>query len=428
MNEGDRASPALRPTRVRYRVVGLCLGLAAVTYLDRACIGTLAGEIMRDLHLTREQMSWVFSAFGLAYAAFEVPTAWWADRQGTRRVLGRIVLWWSAFTLATAAVWSFSSMLVVRFLFGAGEAGAWPCVGRTFSRWIPLMHRGRVHGVFFAAAHLAGAITPAIALWLAGIVTWRGVFLVFGLLGFVWVVAWRRLFRDEPRDHPDVNQAEADLIAAGREPERQSTHAGWTYWRRLLVHRNTWPLCFAYVANSFAFYFCITWLPTYLQEKHGISGGSLGIFAGLPLMVAVIGDLVGGALTDWAVKRFGLRLGRVGVCTIGYFAAGIAMLSATFTASPLMAIGLISLAVGATMVTLGATWGVCQEIGGAHVGVVGAAMNTVGQLGGIAGPPLVTWLVGTFSDWNAPIIAIGAYALVGAGLWCLVDPRAKIFE
>src|SRR5215217_2049764 len=149
-----------RPTRVRYRVVGFAIALAMVTYLDRACIATLAPDIMRDLDLSKAQMSWIYSSFALAYALFEVPTAWWADRSGTRRVLTRIVGWWSVFTMATAAAFSFTSLLAVRFLFGAGEAGAWPCVARTFSRWIPLRERGTIQGIFFTGAHLSGGLTP----------------------------------------------------------------------------------------------------------------------------------------------------------------------------------------------------------------------------------------------------------------------------
>mgnify|MGYP003348154917 CR=1 FL=1 len=144
-------------TAVRYRVVAMTMLMAGITYLDRVCISVLAPSIMRDLNITTVQMSYVFSAFTFAYALFEVPTAWWADRIGTRKVLTRIVLWWSVFTVATAAAWSYASMVVTRFLFGAGEAGAWPCVGRTFSRWIPLTQRGRVQGIFFSGAHLAGA-------------------------------------------------------------------------------------------------------------------------------------------------------------------------------------------------------------------------------------------------------------------------------
>ena len=125
-------------THVRYKVIAFAVALAAVTYLDRACVGTLAPNIMHDLGLTKDQMSWVYSAFALAYALFEIPTAWWADRRGTRNVLTRIVLWWSSFTMLTATAFNFVSLIVTRFLFGMGEAGAWPSVARTFSRWAGL--------------------------------------------------------------------------------------------------------------------------------------------------------------------------------------------------------------------------------------------------------------------------------------------------
>lgn len=415
------------PTRVRYRVIGLTVGLAMVTYLDRACIATLAPEIMRDLSLSKEQMSWVYSAFALAYGAFEIPTAWWADRQGTRRVLTRIVLWWSAFTVATAAASGFFVLVAIRFLFGIGEAGAWPCVARTFSHWVPLAQRGRVQGIFFSGAHLAGGLTPMIALALSGVVGWRGVFVVFGLVGVVWAFVWYRWFRDEPAQHPEVNQAEVALIAAGR-VKGEDGHESWAYWKRLFGHRNTLPLCLAYIPNSCAFYFCITWLPTYLREKHGFASVSLGFFAGLPLILAVIGDLFGGAATDWANRRFGLRWGRAGVSGLGNTLAGIAMIGAALVPHPVAAIALISLAVSATMFTLGATWGTCLDIGGRHVGVVSAAMNTAGQVGSFFSPLMVTYLLKRSGDWNTPVLAIGGLFLAGALCWAFIDPRQRVFE
>jgi ACS family glucarate transporter-like MFS transporter len=419
--------PPFRPTRVRYRVIGLMIALAMVTYLDRACIATLAPDIMRDLALSKEQMSWVYSAFAAAYALFEVPTAWWADRRGTRRVLTRIVLWWSAFTMATATTFSYASIVVTRFLFGAGEAGAWPCVARTFSRWVPLAQRGRVQGIFFSGAHLAGGLTPMAALALSGWLGWRGVFVVFGLVGVGWTIAWWHWFRDEPAQHPDTNEEECALIIAGRGPV-PTQHAGWSYWRRLLAHRNTWPLCFAYVPNSCAFYFCITWLPTFLKEKHGFTAVSLGFFAGLPLILAVVGDLCGGLATDWATRRFGLRFGRAGVSGVGNLVAGLTMIAATRVQDPVLAIVLISAAVAATMCTLGATWGTCLDIGGAHVGVVSAAMNTAGQVGSFFAPPVVIYLLREFGDWNAPVLAIGGLFVAGAACWLFIDPRDKVFE
>ncbi|MCX6954794.1 MAG: MFS transporter [Verrucomicrobia bacterium] len=419
--------PTVRPTRVRHGVVALAIGLAMVTYLDRACIGTLAPYIMADLSLSKGQMSTVFSAFAFAYALFEIPTAWWADRQGTRRVLTRIVLWWSAFTMATAAAAGVASMVIIRFLFGLGEAGAWPCVARTFSHWVPLSQRGRVQGIFFSGAHLAGGLTPMVALALNSHFGWRAVFIIFGTLGLVWAFVWHRWFRDEPAQHPSANAAEVALIAEGR-IRAPSSHEGWTYWRRLFAHRNTLPLCLSYIPNSCAFYFCITWLPTYLKEKHQFENLSLGFFSGLPLIFAVTGDLFGGAATDWATRRFGLRLGRAGVSGLGNLLAGLAMIAATFVHNPYAAIGLISLSVAATMFTLGATWGTCLDIGGAHVGVVSAAMNTSGQIGTIFGPPLVTWLLASTGDWNTAILVIGGLFLAGATCWLVIDPRDRVFE
>ncbi len=415
------------PTRTRYLVVACLVALAMVTYLDRACIATLAPQIMRDLDLTKAQMSLVYSAFALAYALFEIPTAAWADRVGTRNVLTRIVLWWSSFTIATAAAFGHGSLLVIRFLFGIGEAGAWPTAARTFSRWIPRHERGTVQGIFFAGAHLAGGLTPTLVLGLLWYLNWRTIFVLFGGLGFLWAAGWYYWFRDDPAEHPQVNAAELSQIVAGREAGGRHS-AGWDYWRRLLSHRNIWALCLMYFPNSFAFYFCITWLPTYLQEKHGFSATALGILAGLPLLLSVVADLFGGVTTDWAVARFGPRLGRSAVGGVAYVAAGLAVLLATVSQQPLLAGVLIAVATAASMFALGAAWGTCLDIGGNHAGVVSAAMNTSGQIGAVLSPPLVTYLAARFADWNAPLYLIGGLFFFGAVCWCFVDPRRRVFE
>lgn len=416
----------LLSSRVRYRVVGFMLALGAVTYLDRACIATLSPDIRRDLGLDKEQMSWIYSAFAIAYAAFEIPTAWWADRMGTRRVLTRIVAWWSAFTMATAAAWSFGSMLVIRFLFGAGEAGAWPNMARTFSRWIPKSERGTIQGIFFAVAHATGGLTPLIALAVAGLCGWRWTFVIFGIPGIVWAIAWHRWFRDDPEQHPSVSSAELEKIVAGRDPST-GQHEGWAYWKQLLRHRNTLFLCLMYFPNSFGFYFCITWLPDYLREQHGFDSMRLGIFAGLPLILSIAADLLGGVATDAVTRRFGLRIGRAGVGAASYLVAGIAMFLATTTTHPELAAWCIAASVAASMFTLGASWGAVIDVGGSHTGVVGAAMNTAGQIGSIVCPLIVIWLQKHY-DWNAPLHLIGALFLVGAISWCFINPHRKIFE
>lgn len=395
--------------------------MAAVTYFDRVCIANLAPDIMRELGLSRLQMSFVFSAFAVAYAVFEIPTAWWGERVGTRRVLTRIVLWWSAFTLATAAAFHYLALVIIRFLFGAGEAGAWPNAARTFSRWIPSAERGRVQGVFFAGAHLAGGLTPALVAWMKPHLGWRGVFVAFGLLGFLWAAAWHRWFRDDPGEHPKVNAAELEFIRSGRSME--SHHGSLGALKHLMGSRNGLGLCLSYFANGYGFYFLITWLPTYLEQVRGMSKSGLSLFAGLPLILSVASDLFGGVATDKLTARFGLRAGRAGVGVAAYTLAAVAILAAAGTPSAAAAAVLIAVASAATMFTLGASWATCIDIGGDHAGVLSAAMNTSGQAGAVLSPILLAWIVSHAGGWAAPLYVMGGLYALAALAWLLVDPR-----
>ena len=413
-------------TRARYRVVALATGLGMITYLDRACIATLAPGIVRDLGLSTIQMGYVFTAFQLAYALFEIPTAWWADRRGTRAVLSRIVLWWSFLTAATAAAFSYPVLLAIRFLFGMGEAGAWPCVARTFSRWIPMRERGRVQGVFFAGAHFVGGLTPALVLWLLTFMSWRAIFVSFGTVGLVWVAVWHTWFRNDPSEHSAVNAAELQAIVAERPPD--SHHSGGRqYWGRLIRNKNMMAMCVMYVPNCMIFYFCITWLPTYLKQRHGFDATSLGVFAGLPLIVSMPGDLLGGLVTDRLAARYGLRVGRCGLGAVAYVIAGAALLGAAASSTPIFAATLIAVATGMTMFTLGAAWGTVIELGRNHVGVIGATMNSVGNLAAMLNPLIVAYSVQWFANWNLPLYLMGALFLVGAVCWMVVDPEQPVF-
>jgi ACS family glucarate transporter-like MFS transporter len=248
-------------SRVRFRVVALGTALAMVTYIDRVAMGTIAPIVTREWGLTPSETGWIFTAFGLGYAIFEIPTAWWAEKLGTKAVLTRIVFWWSAFTMATAAAFNLTTMVIIRFLFGAGEAGAWPMAARAFSSWIPRLERGTVQGVFFAGAHLVGGLTPLLIGAMLGYMTWHLVLVIFGLVGLVWIAAWQRWFRNEPTEDPDVSPAELAHILQGRPPDSRHS-VGRDYWGRLFLSRNVVLLCLAYLSNSTIFYFCITWLPT----------------------------------------------------------------------------------------------------------------------------------------------------------------------
>ena len=416
----------MQPTRVRYRVVGLTVLLAMVTYLDRACIGKLAPEIMRDLHLSMVQMSSVFSAFALAYALFEIPTAWWADRRGTRAILTRIVAWWSVFTMATAGAFNYASLLATRFLFGMGEAGAWPCMARTFARWIPRRERGTIKGVFFAGAYISGAVTPSLVVLLLPHMSWRMIFVSFGLLGFLWAAAWYLWYRDDPAEHPAVNAAERELILAGR-PAEAGPSPGGAYWGRLLRQRNIIALCVMYVPNCVTFYFCITWLPTYLHERHGFDATALGVVSGLPLFLSVASQFLGGVISDRITARFGLRAGRRVPGIVGYSLAALAMFAAAASTAPVTAAVFIALATSSCMLTTAPAWGVCVDIGREHSAVVSATMNTAGQIGSIVSPLVVAYSVKWFANWNLPLYLLAGLFLVGAACWLVIDPEKPVF-
>lgn len=236
----------MAPTHARYRVLAWLCSLSMITYIDRVCIMQVQGDMQHDLGLSKQQFSWVFSAFALAYAAFEVPSGWLGDRLGPRKVLTRIILCWLMFTALTGCVprwdagiyvpWTSISLsgsllllLLVRFLFGAGEAGAYPNIAKASRNWIPFHERGRSQGLIWTFGRWGGALAPVLIIalsmpvaWL-GYDGWRGAFLLLGLIGLVWLIGFATYFRNTPQEHPGANQAERDLISGAAPTVEQPT-------------------------------------------------------------------------------------------------------------------------------------------------------------------------------------------------------------
>jgi MFS family permease len=413
---------------VRHKVLAFAVALAAVTYLDRVCISRAEEQVRTDLSLTKFQMSFVFGAFTIAYALFEIPTGAWGDRIGARRVLARIVIWWSSFTIATAAAFSYASLLAVRFLFGMGEAGAFPNVSKMFSRWFPAAERGTAQGIFFAGAHLGGGLTPLLVGALLDLMSWRWIFVLCGLVGFVWISVWYPWFRDEPADHPAVSVSELAHIESGRQPESPA-HLNATALRQILGDRNVIALCLMYFTQAYGFYFNITWLPTYLKEVRGFSSTSLGLLAGLPLVLSAVADLVGGLATDRLTRAFGLRVGRCGIGGVALLVAGLSLIAGTAVQDPVWSALLIAIAGASDSFLLGAAWGTCLDIAGPHAGLVTGAMNTAGQIGAVLSPIIVaSFLAEGAEDWATPLYIAGGVYLAGALCWLFVDPRRSIAE
>jgi MFS family permease len=426
------------PTRVRYGVLGLACSLSMITYLDRVCFGSVADYIKDEFGLTHTQKGLLFSAFALAYASFEVPSGWLGDVFGPRKTLIRIVLWWSFFTALTGLIWpvqgwiwlTFAALVGVRFLFGMGEAGAYPNVARAFHNWFPFSERGFAQGAVWMAGRFMGGVTPFIVNSLVikvahehgTTVYWRHCFWIFGCLGVVWCVFFWWWFRDRPEQKPSVNAAELALIKRGQVVGGAS-HAG-VPWRRILTSGNLWLLCIMYFCGAYGWYLNITYLPGYLKsvgvtrESHGAWAG---ILAGSPLLVGSLACVVGGLLTDWFIRRTGNRkwgrrlFGVVGhgLCAACYFAALLAPNVYSF-------VGLVALAAFWNDITMGSAWASCLDIGRKYSGIVSGCMNTIGNLGGA----LAGWTTGMVLDLYSDPVVVTAPALAGpSGAVLAADPQ-----
>ncbi|MEI6635204.1 MAG: MFS transporter, partial [Planctomycetota bacterium] len=314
------------PTRARTTVLWFLLLLAAIGYLDRVCISTASLAIQRDLGITKTQMGTVFSAFILCYALFEVPGGWLADRFGPRIVLARIVASWSLMTAVTGAATGFVSLLAVRALFGAAEAGMFPGAARVITRWFPAARSGRVFGLMLMTATMGGAVAQLLAAWLLQLVSWRWMFVIFSLVGFVWAWAWYVWFRDDPHSHPSVNHAELALI--GSDPPAPHPFVP---WGRLVRSGNLWLICLMYFSVIYGCYFYLTWLPEYLQTVRGFDLSMSGWLGAVALLGMSAGNVLGGWASDAFSRRFGRRVGRRLPGLIGLPLAAAAIVAATWT-------------------------------------------------------------------------------------------------
>ncbi|HEY7184769.1 MAG TPA: MFS transporter [Blastocatellia bacterium] len=409
------------PTNARRSLLGLIFALAVITYLDRLCISAAMPRMAAEFKLTPDQKGWIFSAFTFAYAVFEIPSGWLGDRFGARMALTRIVLWWSAFTMLTGAALGFWSLLVLRFLFGAGEAGAFPNIARAVSRWFPDREQGRAMGVSFVGLAAGSTMAAPVVLTLLQLQSWRWVFVEFGIAGALWLMAWRRWFRDLPEEHPAVNDAELKLIRAGRNDQEQSHHIP---WKTLLSGANLAFICLMYFAYGYGLYFYITWLPTYLLEARGFSVGSTKWLAAAPWMVSALAFWVGGWTTDWLARRTGnLKLARCGIGVFGYAASAVTLFAVARVEDGRAAALLLALALAFQSFTISSAWAVCLDVGRKYAGIVTGCMNTVGNIGGTIAPLVVGYAVKSYGSWTLPFYIMAAVFGFGAVMWLLIDPR-----
>jgi ACS family glucarate transporter-like MFS transporter len=401
-------------------VLGLLSLLMVITYLDRVCISVAGPRMQEALHIGPVGWGWVTAIFTLSYAAFEIPSGALGDRIGPRRVLTRIVLWWSVFTSLTGLVTSFYPLLLIRFLFGMGEAGALPNASIAVARWFPVHERGRACGVFLMATQLGGAIAPLLVVPIQVHYGWRASFYVFGILGVAWSVIWYRWFRDTPAEKPEVSLAErketSGLIA-------KANHA--LPWKIALRSTNLWATMSIGACYMYTLYFFQSWFHTYLVKARGYSEDDL-LLSSLPFLVGAGANLGGGLASNALVKRMGLKWGRRSIGVVGSGTAALSVVAVMFTQHRIGALVLLSLVYAGITFQQPTMFAVCLDIGGEYAGAVVGAMNTASQIGSFVSSLAFGYLVNRYGSYNTPFIPMAALLLLGGWLWLKVDPTEQL--
>ncbi len=378
----------------RYILVAATFILALILYVDRICISVAKDAISGDLELNDKAMGWVLSAFALGYALFQVPGGMLADRFGPRVILSSIVTIWSFFTALTGWAWNLISLIVVRFLFGAGEAGAFPNMSRAIFSWIPLRERGLVIGLNFSGSRIGAAFALPFVAWLITAYGWRNSFLILGAIGIGWAVLWWIGFRDLPENHPRISQEEKEEIISGRQ-EREEAKSIDLPLRVLMKSRNMKIAVVQYFCSNFTFFFALTWLFPYLKETYSLNTMEAGWYTTAPFLAGAVGNWLSGVMVDRIYVHGKWNQSRIYPAMIGFGLAAFGLIGSIFMSTPLSAVVMLSIAILGADMTLSPSWAICLDIGKERSGTASGTMNMAGNIGSfltaLIFPYLLAW-------------------------------------
>jgi ACS family glucarate transporter-like MFS transporter len=389
-------------------VVAAVFVLSLITYIDRAAISTAKGPMAAELGLSSQTMGAVFSAFALGYAAAQVPAGWFADRFGPRIALAALVALWSLFTGLTGIVSSLGSLLLVRFLFGMAEAGAFPGSARAFYNWLPPAERGLANGILFSGALLGGGIAFPICAWLMGVYAWRWAFYLLAVPGLVWAVLWVALFRDHPRRVPHK--------------EAVASQSSMTFGQ---VFRSR-PMALAmgqYFAGNFTFFICMTWMFPYLKERFGLTQAGAAGYAMVPLLCGAVANCTSGLIVDALYRSGHFKWSRRLPGVAGFLLAASGIFAVSLAATPAGAMAGFAVATFGVEVTISPSWAYCMDIGGKNSGSVSGAMNMVGNIGAFASANAFPYLYGLTGTATAYFTIAAVLNLAAVLCWLQMRPR-----
>jgi MFS family permease len=409
--------------RKRHVVVCLLGAVSIITFLDRLAIAVTGPTIQRSLHIAADQWGWVLSAYVVANGIFEIPSGALGDRNGQRRELTRIALWWSAFTAMTAVCRSFLQLAGVRFLFGVGAAGAYPNASGVLWNWLPARERARGQSAIWAASRLGGALAPLLLVPLQAAFGWQWVFWSLGGLGIAWAIVWRLWFHDHPGEQPGITAQE--LAEIGVLPGKPAAHAG-APWGLLLRLPALWMITIAYGCYGWASWFYFNWFPTWMVKGKGFSMAQMGIYAALPFLLGMVSNLAGGVLCDKLAARIGMRNASRAITSgcLGVTACLLVGMSVATSRALVVVLASASFAVMDPM--LPTAWAMCMCIGGRWGGTATGMMNTAGQAGGLMCTILFGYIVAATGDYELPLRVVAASVVISALIFARIDCTAGI--
>ena len=411
---------------VRHKMVGATFILSMIVLFDRILISVAKDPIASDLSLNDKQMGWVLSIFALGYALFQTPSGFLADKFGARRVLAVVVSLWSFFTALSGAVWNFGSLMIVRFLFGMGEAGAFPSMARAVFKWIPLRERGIVNGINFSGGRIGAAIALPLVAGLIEFTSWRMSFVILGIIGIVWAVIWYFWFRDSPSEHPGISKKELQYIEDNIQQSAAVSENEKISFGKMFKSKTMWLIMGQYFSSNFTFFFCLTWLFPHLKATYNLESIEAGFYASAPLLFGALGNWVSGWMVDFIYRKQRWELSRKLPAIIGFSLATIGIIASIYMKEVNGAVLFISIAVFGADMTLSPSWSACVDIGKEHSGTVSGTMNMAGNLGSFFTALAFPYLMSITASATPFFFVAGALNLIAIGMWLGIKPQKAL--
>lgn len=407
-------------------ILVMLIFLGVVTFLDRINITVAGSAIMKDLNLTPDQWGWILSAFILSYGLMQIPMGAMGDKRGHRSTLALIVLWWSAFTAFTGMAGGFVSLIMIRFMFGIGEAGSSPCSTGVISRWFPKKEVGKAQGYIWAASRMGGALTPFIVLPVITYLGWRAAFYILGAVGVIWSIVWYLFYRNQPKEMRGITQAEIDEAPVSQ-METSSAKVS-IPWKSLLSSKQFWLILSMYFFYAFGSWFFFSWFPTFMELGRGFEKDQLTYAIAVPFVMSMIGNISGGYLTDKLSAKYGLKVGRKALGSSSLIISAIFMFLAAFIPGKMQVFIFLSLAFGIIDLMLPSAWALCIDLGKKYSGAVSGAMNTAGNLGGFVCSLIFGYVVSATGNYNLPLYIIAGMLVISAIIFMFIDPTKQIIK